>query len=91
MFPFMADTTILIRNPDVVADIHKLAERTGKPAAEAVADAVHAQLGQKPPLQAPHPLDRRNITEAAAAFRALPHDGAPLTDADLYDEHGLPR
>lgn len=88
----MADTTIFIRNPDVVRDIQKLAERTGKPAADAVAYAVRAQLGEAETAagekRAGHPP---RIAEALAAWDALPHNGEPLTDADLYDEDGMPR
>lgn len=86
----MPDTTILIRNPDVVRDIQKLAERTGKPADEAVADAVRAQLGEAGP-QTKLAEKRARVAEALAAWDALPHDGTPLTDADLYDQDGLPR
>ena len=88
----MADQTILIRNPDVVRDIQRLAERTGKPADEAVAEAVRAQLGA---AHTPAPKDiearRRKVDEILAEIDALPHLGAPLTDEDIYDEDGLPR
>jgi len=87
----MADTTILIRDPDVVRDIERLAERTGKPAEAAVAAAVRAQLGG---AGAPSPAqaDSDAALEALLAeIDALPHDGEPLTDEDLYDEDGLPR
>lgn len=89
----MADTTILIENPDVVRDIQRLAERTGKPAAEAVAEAVRARLGGEAgePSEAEIAERRRRVAEALAAWDALPHDGEPLTDADLYDDEGMPR
>jgi len=88
----MADTTILIENPDVVRDIQRLAERTGKPATEAVADAVRARLGGPPlPTEAEIEDRRRKVAQTLAEIDALPHLGEPLTDDDLYDEDGMPR
>jgi hypothetical protein len=88
----MADTTILIRDPAVVRDIERLAQRSGKPAEVVVADAVRARLGE-PAERTPEDIsERRALVEAALAeWDALPHDGQPLTDADLYDEDGMPR
>lgn len=89
----MADTTIFIRDPSVVRDIERLAERTGKPAEDAVADAVRAQLGDAGPERTPEEIAerKRRVSEALAAWDALPHRGQPLTDADLYDDEGFPR
>jgi hypothetical protein len=88
----MIDAPIQIRNPDVVRDIRKLAERTGQLLTEAVAEAVRARLAEVEGKDAVSIAERRmRIAGAAAAFRALPHDGTPLTDADIYDEDGLPR
>jgi hypothetical protein len=81
----MADN-IVIENPDVIRDIQRLAERTGKPASEAVADAVRAQLGGA----TEEPLDAE-LAALLAEIDALPKLGAPLTDEDLYDEDGMPR
>jgi hypothetical protein len=88
----MADTTILIENPDVVRDIQKLAAQTGKPATEVVAEAVRAQLGEPQP-PTPEQIEERlrEVNAILAEIDALPHDGEPLTDADLYDEDGMPR
>ncbi|MDX2275206.1 MAG: type II toxin-antitoxin system VapB family antitoxin [Hyphomonadaceae bacterium] len=86
----MADT-ITISNPDVVRDIETLAKRTGRDPVEAVADAVRAKLGSP---RAPTPEEiaerRRKVDAILAEIDALPHDGAPLTDADLYDKDGMP-
>ena len=89
----MADATILINDPAVVRDIERLAQRTGKPAEDAVAEAVRARLGGEPAQRTPEEIEqtRRKIEALLAEIDALPHDGEPLTDADLYDEDGLPR
>lgn len=88
----MSDTTILIENPDVVRDIERLAAQTGKPAAEAVADAVRAKLDDKRPPTREEVAERiRKVNAILAEIDALPHDGEPLTDDDLYDEDGMPR
>jgi len=87
----MADT-IVIENPEVVRDIQALAARTGKPAPEAVAEAVRAQLGASPPpSEADIALRRAKVAAALAEIDALPHLGEPLTDDDLYDADGMPR
>lgn len=83
---------IVIENPDVVRDIERLAARTGKPAPEAVADAVRAQLEpQAKKTEAEIAERRRRIAALLAEIDKLPHNGAPLTDDDLYGEDGLPR
>lgn len=89
----MADTSILIENPDIVRDIERLAARTGKPAVDAVADAVRAQLGPVRSERTPAEIAERRakVAAALAEWDALPHAGKPLTDADLYDEDGMPR
>ncbi|OQW56677.1 MAG: hypothetical protein A4S17_13665 [Proteobacteria bacterium HN_bin10] len=89
----MADTTILIENPEIVRDIERLAARTGKPAVDAVAEAVRAQLGGASAQRTPEEIAerRRKIDALLAEIDALPHVGEPLTDNDLYDEDGMPR
>jgi hypothetical protein len=88
----MADTTILIRDPNVVRNIERLAKRLGKPAEDVIADAISAQLNEPADLTPQEIVERRrSVEEALAAWDALPHDGEPLTDNDLYDENGLPR
>lgn len=66
----MADTTILIHDPEV----------------------VRARLGDERTERTPEEIEQRRlkVAETLARFWALPHDGEPLTDADLYDEDGLP-
>ncbi len=87
----MADTSILIENPDVIRDIERLAARTGKPATDAIADAVRAQLGPGTRSEAEIAERRRKLDALLAEIDALPHSGEPLTDDDLYDEGGMPR
>lgn len=87
----MADT-ITINNPDVVRDIETLAKRTGRAPADAVAEAVRAKLDQPSPPTPEEIEERRRRVEAVLTeYRALPHSGEPLTDADLYNEDGMPR
>ena len=87
----MADTTILIDDPEIVRDIERLARRKGKPAEDVVAEAVRAQLGDAAPSQFDQAKRDAELAEILARIDALPHDGEPLTDADLYDDDGLPR
>jgi len=86
-----ADTTILIDNPDLVHKINTLAERDGKPAAEIVAEAVEEKLiKDRGPRHRTLQQDAE-LAEILARIDALPKLGEPLTDADIYDEDGLPR
>ena len=89
----MADAAhIEIRNPDVVRDIRELAARTGKPEADAVAEAVRARLALGAPNNSdPIAARRQRIKAALALSDSLPHLGEVLADADLYDEDGMPR
>jgi|CXWL01.1.fsa_nt_gi hypothetical protein len=87
----MADTSILIENPDIVRDIERLAARTGKPAVEAVAEAVRARLSGAPSSRPTRADKNAELRDILARIDALPRLGEPLTDADLYDEDGLPR
>lgn len=89
----MSDASILIRDPAVVRDIERLAQRAGKPAEDVVAEAVRAQLGGDASARTPEEIEARraNLAAILAEIDALPHAGAPLTDEDLYGEDGLPR
>ena len=81
---------VQIRRDDVVRDIRELATLTAKPITEAVALAVRAELRR---ARAQDGLEARRQAVAAIVkqFRELPVVGPDLTDADLYDEDGLPR
>lgn len=80
----MADT-IIIEDPELVREIKRQAERTGKRAEDVVADAVRAQHAE------PASQEDAELEALLAEIDALPRLGPALTDADLYDEDGLPR
>jgi len=87
----MADTTILINDPEVVRDIERLAQRKGKPAEDVIAEAVRAELGGNPQTPSDRAKRDADLKAILARIDALPHSGERLTDADLYNEDGLPR
>jgi len=88
----MKDAPIQIRNPEVVRDIRELAERTGLPLTEAIADAVRRRLAEEQAKDHARIAERRQaIDEILARVDKLPRIGPPLTDDDLYDEDGLPK
>ena len=88
----MTESPIQIKNAEVVRDIRELAERTGLPLTEAVADAVRRRLAEEKTKDAARIEERRRaIDEAVALISALPRIGEPLTDEDLYDADGLPK
>lgn len=75
---------IQIANPDVVRDIHLLAELTGRPITDVVAEAVRAKLWETTGA-------RERLEELHKRVAALPRIGPLLADADIYDEDGIPR
>jgi hypothetical protein len=88
----MTEAPIQIRNPDVVRDIRALAELTGTPLTDAVANAVRARLDQIRAAKEARIADKiRKVDEIVRRFNALPVTGPLLTDVDLYDEDGLPK
>lgn len=81
---------IQIRRDDVVQDIRELAALTEQPITEAVAGAVRAELARaraKSGIEA----RRQAVAEIVRQFREAPVVGPMLTDADLYDEDGMPK
>lgn len=88
----MTKPPIQIRNPEVVRDIRALADRMGVPLTQAVADAVRRRLAEEGgKASASQEARRKAVREAVRKFQALPRTGRLLTDADLYDDSGLPR
>jgi hypothetical protein len=87
----MNEAPIQIRNPEVVRAIRTLAERTGRPMTEAVAQAVNAALDRQQTNEHDEYLRRLAAIRAASRkFRDLPVVGPRLTDDDFYDEDGMP-
>jgi hypothetical protein len=88
----MNDTPIQIRKPEVTRAIRELAEKTGQPITEAVADAVQDRLARLDDANEAE-IERRiaRAKEIVARFAALPKLGPPLTDDDLYDKDGFPK
>ena len=83
---------IEIENPDVVRDIHLLAEIMHQPIDDVVGDAVRAKLGEVQRTREAIVAERlRRVAQIRAEIAALPIIGEALTDVDLYDEDGLPR
>ncbi len=82
---------IQIKNEDVVRDIRELATLKGTAITEAVATAVRGELLKARRAATPAAQRERKIDEILARVRALPRTGRTLTDADIYDEDGLPR
>jgi antitoxin VapB len=81
---------VQIRKEEVVRDIRELAALQRKPITEAVADAVKAELGRARRASDVE-ARRRDVRRLVEEFNALPRVGPMLTDADLYDEDGLPK
>lgn len=85
----MTQASIQIRNDDVVRDIRELASLTRRPITEAVATAVRTALTQAR-REDTRDVRRIAVREAVRQFQNAPIVGPTLTDADLYDETGLP-
>lgn len=81
---------IQIRRDDVVQDIRELATLTHQPITEAVALAVRAELARAR-RRSDIEVRRAAVEDAIRRFREAPVVGPMPTDADFYDEDGLPR
>jgi antitoxin VapB len=83
---------IQIRREDVAADIRTLAELMKVSITDAVSAAVRAELERK---QAEAEKAKKARWEEAnrilKEIHAMPRIGPLLTDADFYDEDGLPK
>lgn len=81
----------------VVEHVRELARQRGASLSEAIDAAVLETLGRDRARDAGVKDEQDKAARRAAAlatlksYWALPHAGSILTDADLYDEHGLPR
>ncbi|MBI1685059.1 type II toxin-antitoxin system VapB family antitoxin [Caulobacter hibisci] len=77
-----------------VADhVRELARQRGSSLSEAIDVAVRATLERDRAQKTFADKARRRAAalETLNAYWSLPHTGETLTDADLYDENGLPR
>lgn len=88
----MIEAPIQIRRPELTAQIRELAVLTGQSITDALAEAVHARLGTEKARAETAAARKKRAVDAAlrAAWRLKPV-GPRLTDADLYDENGLPK
>ncbi|MEI2806923.1 MAG: type II toxin-antitoxin system VapB family antitoxin [Albidovulum sp.] len=77
-----------IKNRETEAAVRELAGRLGASLTDAVAVAVRHELRR---LEDDRAAYLRRLGEAAARVRAASPPPAWPTDADLYDEAGLPR
>jgi antitoxin VapB len=83
---------IQIRREDVANDIRALAELMKVSITDAVAEAVRLKLvEEKAKVEAARLEKRKRVRQLVEEFRSLPNVGPMLTDADLYDEDGLPK
>lgn len=83
---------IQLRRHDVVVSARELAALLGVSLTEAVAQAIYEKLASaKADAEADRSERRQRALEAIRAIQRLPHIGPRLTDADLYDEDGLPK
>ena len=83
---------IQIKKQDVVRDIRLLAELKHQPITDVVAEAVRAKLGEAQRVREADIQARLlRVAKIQEEIAALPIIGELLTDADLYDEYGLPR
>jgi hypothetical protein len=81
---------VQIRNEDAVRDIRELAQLTKEPVTKAVAIAVRDRLS-KVRGRRDFEAKMRAVDEIVQRVKRRPKIGPLLTDADLYDEDGLPR
>jgi hypothetical protein len=77
-----------IKNRETEAAVRELAGRLGASLTEAVAVAVRHELRRLEDDQATY---LRQVQQAAARVRGASTPAAWLTEADLYDDAGLPR
>lgn len=78
---------IQIRRSDVTDNIRKLAKQRRRPITDVVAEAVQRALQDD---EAEFERKMAAVDATVKRFNALPVVGPMLTDADLYDEDGLP-
>ncbi|MBI4907162.1 MAG: type II toxin-antitoxin system VapB family antitoxin [Acidobacteria bacterium] len=83
---------VQIKRADVVQDIRRLADLTGASLTDAVAKAVRSQLAiEQARVNAKLSKRRAEADRILSELRRLPVVGPMVSDADLYDDAGLPK
>lgn len=80
-----------IRNPETEAAVRELAATTGLSLTEAIDMAVRGELARRDNSEEAVEERRQRIQAATEWARSKIDPSALRSDADLYDEHGLPR
>lgn len=81
---------IQIKKEEVAQNIRELAVLMGEAITDAVNEAVLEKLA-KVRKRLDVEERRAKVNRVLAEIDALPRIGPPLTDDELYDEHGLPK
>ncbi|NBW07778.1 MAG: ribbon-helix-helix protein, CopG family [Caulobacteraceae bacterium] len=83
---------VQIRKPEVAERLRELARLEGKSITDLVEEMVRERDERLVARREEDIAVRRHaVQEAVRRFNALPVVGPLLTDADLYDEDGLPK
>jgi hypothetical protein len=82
---------VQVRNGDVAREIRELAELMGRPITAALGVVVHNEIVRLKRRMGSADERNRRVDAILERIRQLPRTGETLTDADLYDEDGLPR
>lgn len=80
-----------IRNAETESAARRLAQLTGKGITESIHEAITARLASLEDSPRATARRRQRIDEAVAKVRQLADGSTFATDAELYDEQGLPR
>ncbi len=83
---------IQVRRADVVADVRALSALLGVSLTDAIHEAVKERLTKKrAEVRAEREAGHRRADEILKEIWAMPRIGPVLTDADLYDDEGMPK
>ncbi len=83
---------IQVKRADVVAEVRELAAVLGVSLTDAIHEAVKERLlAKKAAARAEREAGHRRARKILEEIWKLPKIGEPLTDADLYDEEGMPK
>ena len=83
---------IQVKRADVVAEVRELAAILGVSLTDAIHAAVKEQLlEKKAEARAEREAGHRRADSMLKQIWAMPRIGPVLTDADLYDDEGMPK